>query len=86
MIGDRRRRAVEGMHASGEVCSKRPILVILTASAQRKSPLQKRAVSILTPWHGLGMEPLSGVTACSDYTTRQKLRQERSAPSLSQQR
>ena len=60
---------------------------ILALSEKKKSPLQERACPY--PWPvtgGLGMGAVTGITACRDYTTRQKLRQERSSPSLSQTR
>ena len=57
---------------------------ILVVSKKRKSPLQERAVSILTPYQGLGMGAVKiGVTACPDYIIRQTLEQDHSGPSLS---
>lgn len=59
-------------------------MAILALSTKRKSPLQKRAVSILGRWSGVGMGAVKGITACQEYITRQKLRQHHSAPPLSQ--
>ena len=60
---------------------------ILAFRKQKKSPLQERAVFILNRCNGLGMEAVSiGVTACQEYITRQTLKQDHSAPSLSRTR
>ena len=57
------------------------------AQEKKKSPLQKRACPYPRPVpSGVGMGAVIGVTACQDYTTRQTLKQENSAPSLSRTR
>ena len=56
---------------------------ILVFCNKRKSPLQERAVSILSRWNGVGMGAVLGYTACREYITRQTLKQDHSSPSLS---
>ena len=69
-------------------CDEGPEAGILVVSNQRKSPLQKRACPYPSPLARLGdgAVRLVGVTACQEYTTRQTLKQEHSAPSLSRTR
>ena len=73
---------------SGPIARGDGVEVYWWSATKEKARCKSGLVLILRRWLGLGMGAvrLVGVTACQEYTTRQTLKQEHSAPSLSRTR